>query len=78
MDEVEVEDVSEWDNKTVSEAELINKIMSEVRNLLKTSGYSDRAIEYYENHLNVGIIENASLWIISRLFYQRLDISRRY
>ncbi len=32
--------------------------MSEVRNLLKTSGYSDRAIEYYENHLNVGIIEN--------------------
>jgi nitrogen fixation NifU-like protein len=32
--------------------------MSEVRNLLKTSGYSDRAIEYYENHVNVGNIEN--------------------
>jgi nitrogen fixation NifU-like protein len=32
--------------------------MSEVRYLLKTSGYSDKAIEYYENHLNVGIIEN--------------------
>jgi len=32
--------------------------MSEIRELLKTSGYSDRAIEYYENHLNVGIIEN--------------------
>jgi nitrogen fixation NifU-like protein len=32
--------------------------MSEVRNLLKTSGYSERAIEYYENHLNVGIINN--------------------
>ncbi len=32
--------------------------MSEVRNLLKTSGYSDRAIEYYENHVNVGCIEN--------------------
>lgn len=32
--------------------------MSEIRILLKTSGYSDRAIEYYENHLNVGSIEN--------------------
>ena len=32
--------------------------MSEIRTLLKTSGYSDRAIEYYENHLNVGSIEN--------------------
>jgi len=32
--------------------------MSEIRNLLKTSGYSDRAIEYYENHVNVGSIEN--------------------
>jgi nitrogen fixation NifU-like protein len=32
--------------------------MSEVRNLLKRSGYSERAIEYYENHLNVGIINN--------------------
>lgn len=32
--------------------------MSEVRNLLKTSGYSERAIEYYENHLNVGSIDN--------------------
>jgi len=32
--------------------------MSEVRNLLKTSGYSDKAIEYYENHVNVGCIEN--------------------
>jgi len=53
-----VVDVSEWDSKTVSEVELINKIMSEVRNLLKTSGYSDRAIQYYENHVNVGNIEN--------------------
>ena len=34
--------------------------MSEIRNLLKTSGYSDRAIEYYENHLNVGSIENSN------------------
>jgi len=32
--------------------------MSEVRELLKTSGYSNRAIEYYENRLNVGSIEN--------------------
>ncbi|MCX6234108.1 MAG: iron-sulfur cluster assembly scaffold protein [Bacteroidetes bacterium] len=32
--------------------------MSKVRDLLKTSGYSDRAIEYYENHLNVGSSEN--------------------
>jgi nitrogen fixation NifU-like protein len=32
--------------------------MSEVRKLLKTAGYSDRAIEYYENHLNVGSIES--------------------
>lgn len=31
--------------------------MSEVRDLLKTSGYSDRAIYYYENHINVGTIE---------------------
>jgi len=32
--------------------------MSKVRDLLKMSGYSDRAIEYYENHLNLGSIEN--------------------
>ena len=32
--------------------------MSKVRDLLKVSGYSDRAIEYYENHLNFGSIEN--------------------
>ncbi len=32
--------------------------MSELRKLLKTSGYSERAIEYYENHLNVGSIED--------------------
>lgn len=32
--------------------------MSTIRELLKTSGYSDKAIEYYENHINVGIIEN--------------------
>lgn len=32
--------------------------MSKVRDLLKMSGYSDRAIEYYENHLNFGSIEN--------------------
>lgn len=32
--------------------------MSEVRALLKTSEYSDKVIEYYENHLNVGSIEN--------------------
>lgn len=32
--------------------------MSKVRDLLKLSGYSDRAIEYYENHLNFGSIEN--------------------
>jgi len=29
-----------------------------IHDLLKMSGYSDRAIEYYENHLNVGKIEN--------------------
>jgi nitrogen fixation NifU-like protein len=70
--EVEVEEVSEWVDKTVSEAAfklilreansaslyLINKIMNTVRDLLKTSGYSDRAIEYYESHLNVGKIKN--------------------
>jgi nitrogen fixation NifU-like protein len=32
--------------------------MSKVRDLLKMSGYSDRAIKYYENHLNFGNIEN--------------------
>lgn len=32
--------------------------MSTIHELLKTSGYSDKAIEYYENHINVGIIEN--------------------
>ena len=31
--------------------------MNGVRMLLKKSGYSERAIEYYENHLNVGSIE---------------------
>jgi nitrogen fixation protein NifU and related proteins len=31
--------------------------MSEVRNLLEISGYSEKAIEYYENQLNVGSIE---------------------
>lgn len=34
--------------------------MSEIKNLLKQSGYSERAIEYYENHLNVGSIKNPS------------------
>ncbi|MBP6978213.1 MAG: iron-sulfur cluster assembly scaffold protein [Bacteroidales bacterium] len=32
--------------------------MSEVYDLLKTSGYSDRAIEYYETHLHVGSMAN--------------------
>ncbi len=32
--------------------------MSKVRDLLKMSGYSAKAIEYYENHVNVGSIEN--------------------
>ncbi len=32
--------------------------MSTIRDLLKVSGYSDKAIKYYENHLNVGNIEN--------------------
>ncbi len=32
--------------------------MDEVRDLLKKSGYSDKAIEYYERRLNVGEIEN--------------------
>lgn len=31
--------------------------MNTVCDLLKISGYSDKAIEYYETHLNVGIIE---------------------
>lgn len=72
--EEEVDKVSEWDDKTVSEVNfktfireaffslsLFNKqliyTMNTVRDLLKMSGYSDRAIEYYETHLNVGIIE---------------------
>jgi nitrogen fixation protein NifU and related proteins len=32
--------------------------MNTVRDLLKMDGYSDRAIDYYEMHLNVGKIEN--------------------
>jgi nitrogen fixation NifU-like protein len=32
--------------------------MSTIRDLLKTSGYSERAIEYYENQVNVGVIAN--------------------
>ncbi|HNX06930.1 MAG TPA: iron-sulfur cluster assembly scaffold protein [Bacteroidales bacterium] len=32
--------------------------MSTIRELLTASGYSDRAIEYYENRINVGAIEN--------------------
>ncbi|HNW69418.1 MAG TPA: iron-sulfur cluster assembly scaffold protein [Bacteroidales bacterium] len=32
--------------------------MSTIRELLKTSGYSDKAIDYYENKVNVGTIEN--------------------
>ena len=32
--------------------------MDEVRDLLKKSGYSDKAIEYYEKRLNVGEIED--------------------
>ena len=32
--------------------------MNTVSDLLKISGYSDRAIEYYENQLNVGKIES--------------------
>jgi nitrogen fixation protein NifU and related proteins len=33
-------------------------MMNTIRDLLRTFGYSDRAIEYYENHLNVGKIED--------------------
>jgi len=32
--------------------------MSQVRDLLKKSGYSDKAIEYYEKGVNVGGMEN--------------------
>ncbi|RLJ01816.1 MAG: hypothetical protein DRP08_05090 [Candidatus Aenigmatarchaeota archaeon] len=32
--------------------------MDDVKDLLKKSGYSDKAIEYYEKRLNVGEIEN--------------------
>lgn len=32
--------------------------MSTIRELLKTSGYSEKAIDYYENKVNVGMIEN--------------------
>lgn len=32
--------------------------MNTVSDLLKKAGYSDKAIDYYENHLNVGKIEN--------------------
>jgi nitrogen fixation NifU-like protein len=34
--------------------------MSEVVDLLKQSGYSDKAIEYYVNRVNVGEIDNHS------------------
>lgn len=36
----------------------IFKSMSTIRELLKTSGYSEKAIEYYVNLVNVGVIEN--------------------
>lgn len=32
-------------------------VMSEVKDLLKKSGYSDKAIEYYVNQVNVGELE---------------------
>jgi len=35
--------------------------MSEVRKLLKKSGYSSKVIEYYLNKANVGRIENSSV-----------------
>lgn len=35
--------------------------MDTIRDLLKEAGYSDRAIEYYENHLNVGEIKKPDL-----------------
>jgi len=35
--------------------------MSEVRELLEKSGYSDKAIEYYVKKVNVGSIEDASV-----------------
>lgn len=35
--------------------------MSEVRKLLKKSGYSDRAIEYYLKKMNVGRIKNPTV-----------------
>ena len=38
-----------------------NKLRKEELDLLKKSGYSDKAIEYYENRVNVGIIENADV-----------------
>lgn len=37
---------------------LASAIMSDVENLLKISGYSERAIEYYLTHLHVGNIKN--------------------
>ncbi|MEA2005915.1 MAG: iron-sulfur cluster assembly scaffold protein [Acidobacteriota bacterium] len=36
--------------------------MGEVRDLLKKSGYSDKAINYYERRLNVGKIEDADAY----------------
>jgi len=38
--------------------------MGEVKDLLKKSGYSDKAIEYYERKLNVGKIENPDAYFI--------------
>lgn len=35
--------------------------MDTIRDILKKSGYSDRAIEYYENHLNVGKIKDPDI-----------------
>ena len=36
--------------------------MDTIHDLLKKEGYSDRAIEYYENQLNVGKIENPDIY----------------
>jgi len=38
--------------------------MGEVRDLLRKSGYSDKAIKYYEKKLNVGEIENPDAYFV--------------
>ena len=35
--------------------------MTSVKNILKTAGYSEKAITYYQTQVNVGVIKNADI-----------------